>query len=154
MLDIGDQTPIFTLKQTDGTNFKSAALKGQTTVLYFYPKDDTSGCTKQACSLRDGYQKLKQAGVVVYGISPDAVESHVKFTDKYSLPFPLLADTGHKVAEEFGVWVEKNMYGKKSMGIKRTSFIIGADGKIVDVIKKVDTENHAAQVLERLQKLS
>lgn len=154
MLEIGDKIPTFTLKQTDGTSVNSATFKGRTTVLYFYSKDNTPGCTKQACSLRDGYQKLKKAGVVVLGISPDSVESHLKFTDKFSLPFPLLADPDHKVADKFGVWVEKNMYGKKSMGIKRTSFIIGEDGKVADVIKKPDTANHAEQVLERLKKLS
>ncbi|MCC6962878.1 MAG: thioredoxin-dependent thiol peroxidase [candidate division Zixibacteria bacterium] len=149
MLEVGDKVPAFTLEQTDGARVRSADWKDQTVVLYFYPKDDTPGCTRQACSLRDGYAKLKHSGVAVYGISPDTVASHQKFTEKFSLPFPLLADPDHAVAEKFGVWVEKNMYGKKSMGIARTTFIIRGC-KIVDIIKKVDTENHAQQVLEHL----
>jgi len=150
MLKQGDKIPEFTLKQTDGTTIKSSAWTGQRVVLYFYPKDDTPGCTKQACSLRDSHAKFRRQRIVVYGISPDDVESHQKFTAKYELPFPLLSDPDHKVAEQFGVWVEKNMYGKKSMGIARTSFIIGEDGKIEDVIAKVDTESHAEQLLEVL----
>ena len=119
-------------------------------VLYFYPKDDTPGCTKEACSIRDSYAKLGKQGVIVYGISPDDVESHQKFAAKYKLPFPLLSDPDHKVAEQFGVWVEKNMYGKKSMGIARTTFVIGEDGKVAEAITKVDTEAHAEQLLEVL----
>jgi len=149
MLETGDKVPAFTLNQTDGTSVRSADWKDQTVVLYFYPKDDTPGCTRQACSLRDGYAQLKKSGITIYGISPDTIASHQKFTEKFSLPFPLLADPDHAIAEKFGVWVEKNMYGKKSMGIARTTFIIRG-GKIVDVIKKVDTENHAQQVLEHL----
>jgi len=150
MLKQGDKIPEFALKQTDGTSVKSSAWKGQRIVLYFYPKDDTPGCTKEACSIRDSYAKLGKQGIIVYGISPDSVESHQKFSAKYRLPFPLLSDPDHKVSEQFGVWVEKNMYGKKSMGIARTTFIIGEDSKIAEVITKVDTEAHAEQLLEVL----
>ena len=150
MLKQGDKIPEFILKQTDGTSVKSSEWKGQRIVLYFYPKDDTPGCTKEACSIRDSYTKLGQQGIIVYGISPDDVESHQKFSAKYKLPFPLLSDPDHKVAERFGVWVEKNMYGKKSMGIARTTFGIGKDGKVAEVIAKVNTEAHAEQLLEVL----
>lgn len=150
MLKQGDKVPNFTLQQTDGSTIRSSDWNGKRVVLYFYPKDDTPGCTKEACSIRDSYAKLGRQGVIVYGISPDSIDSHRKFTDKYRLPFPLLADPDHKVAEMFGVWVEKNMYGKKSMGIARTTFLIGEDGRIEEVIKKVDTENHAEQLLDLL----
>jgi len=151
MLEVGDKVPVFTLQTTSGDKVKPGDWTGRKVALYFYPKDDTPGCTKEACSLRDGYNKLKKAGVEIYGISPDSVQSHQKFTEKYNLPFPLLADPGHKVADKFGVWVEKNMYGKKSMGIKRSTFIIGEDGKIADVIKSVKTDEHADQILSRLK---
>ena len=150
MLKQGDKIPEFTLKQTDGTSVKSSEWEGQRIVLYFYPKDDTPGCTKEACSIRDSYTKLGQQGITVYGISPDNVESHQKFSAKYKLPFPLLSDPDHKVAERFGVWVEKNMYGKKSMGIARTTFVIGKDGKVAEVIAKVNTKAHVEQLLEVL----
>ena len=150
MLKPGDKIPEFILKQTDGTSVKSSEWKGQRIVLYFYPKDDTPGCTKEACSIRDSYAKLGKQGIIVYGISPDNVESHQKFSAKYKLPFPLLSDPDHKVAERFGVGVEKNMYGKKSMGIARTTFVIGGDGKVAEVIAKVNTEAHAEQLLEVL----
>lgn len=148
MLTEGDKAPAFKLQQTDGDTVDSSSFAGKKAVLYFYPKDNTPGCTKEACSIRDGYDDLSKTGVAIYGISPDDVDSHRKFTEKFGLPFPLLADPGHKVAEKFGVWVEKNMYGKKSMGIKRTTFVIDEDGRISAVIKKVDTENHAAQLRE------
>ncbi len=147
MLEPGKKIPAFTLKQTDGTAVKSSDWKDKTVVLYFYPKDDTPGCTKQACSLRDNYARLLDSGVLLYGISPDSVASHVAFTRKFDLPFPLLADPDHKIADKFGVWVEKNLYGKKYMGIARTTFII-RDQKVAAVIAKVDTEAHAEQVLD------
>jgi peroxiredoxin Q/BCP len=150
LLQVGEKIPSFSLKQTDGSTTKSSSFKGNKTVLYFYPKDDTPGCTKEACSLRDNYRQFTGRGIKVFGISPDSIESHRKFSDKYQLPFPLLADPDHRVAEKFGVWVEKNMYGKKKMGIKRTTFIIDESGKIEAVIKKVDTANHAAQLREYL----
>ena len=151
MLNVGDKVPAFTLMNTKGDKVKPGDWKGRRVALYFYPKDDTPGCTKEACSLRDGISKLKKAGIEVYGISPDSVESHQRFTAKYKLPFPLLADPDHKIADKFGVWVEKNMYGKKSMGIKRSTFIIDEDGKIADMIKSVKTDDHANQILERLK---
>ncbi len=150
MLKPGDKVPQFTLKQTDGTVVKSSDWKGRKVILYFYPKDDTPGCTNEACSLRDGFPKLSARGVVVYGVSPDSVESHQRFATKHKLPFPLLSDSDHKVAEKFGVWVAKNSYGRKSMGIARTTFIIGEDGRAAGIITKVDTEKHAQQLLERL----
>ena len=115
-------------------------------VLYFYPKDDTPGCTKEACNLRDNYDALLAAGYTIYGISPDKATKHQKFIDKYDLPFDLLVDEDHSIAEQFGVWVEKNMYGRKYMGIARTTFIV-EDGNIAEVIKKVKTTDHAAQIL-------
>ncbi|MBK7092187.1 MAG: thioredoxin-dependent thiol peroxidase [bacterium] len=150
MLEVGDKVPSFSLKQTDGATVKSSDWLGKTVVLYFYPKDDTPGCTKESCSLRDGYGAFQKKGILIYGISPDDVGSHKKFTEKFDLPFPLLADEGHAVADKFGVWVEKNNYGKKSMGIARTTFVIGPDGKISEVIKKVNTEGHSEQLLEIL----
>ncbi len=150
MLEPGKKIPAFTLKQTDGASVRSSDWKDKTVVLYFYPEDDTPGCTKQACSLRDNYGRLLASGALIYGISPDSVESHLAFTRKFKLPFPLLADPDHKIADKFGVWVEKNLYGKKSMGIARTTFII-RDLKISAVITKVDTEGHAEQVLDRIQ---
>jgi peroxiredoxin Q/BCP len=152
VLRIGDKIPSFRLKQADGSTVKSTELKGEPLILYFYPKDDTPGCTKEACSLRDAHSVFQDRGIRIYGISPDSVESHRKFTDKYSLPFPLLADPDHEVAEKFGVWVEKNTYGKKKWGIKRTTFIIDEEGRVADVIKKVDTAAHGDQVLQRLEK--
>lgn len=150
MLEPGKKIPAFTLKQTDGTSVRSSDWKDKTVVLYFYPEDDTPGCTKQACSLRDNYGRLLKSGAVIYGISPDSVESHVAFTRKFKLPFPLLADPDHKIADKFGVWVEKNLYGKKYMGIARTTFII-KDQKVSAVIAKVDTEGHAEQILNLIQ---
>jgi thioredoxin-dependent peroxiredoxin len=150
MLKPGDKVPEFTLQQTDGAEVKSSAWKGKKVVLYFYPKDDTPGCTKEACSIRDSYAKLTEKGMTVFGISPDSVERHQKFTEKYQLPFPLLADPDHNVAEKFGVWIEKNLYGKKSMGIARTTFLIGEDSRIEQVIMKIDTEAHAEQILAAL----
>jgi peroxiredoxin Q/BCP len=150
LLQVGDKIPSFSLKQTDGSTTKSSSFAGSKTVLYFYPKDDTPGCTKEACSLRDSYRQFTERGIKVFGISPDSTESHRRFSDRYQLPFPLLADPDHRVAEKFGVWVEKNMYGKKKMGIKRSTFIIDENGKIEAVIKKVDTANHASQLCEYL----
>ncbi len=128
-------------------------FRGQPVVLYFYPKDDTPGCTKEACAFRDRSKELKKAGAVVLGVSADDVESHVKFRDKYSLNFPLLADVEHAVAEAYGAWREKNMYGKKSWGIQRSTYLIGADGKVVQVWKRVQVDGHDQQVLDALNEL-
>ena len=122
-------------------------------VLYFYPKDDTPGCTKEACAFRDAEKKLAKSDATVLGVSPDDVASHVKFRDKYSLNFPLLADPDHKIAEKYGAWREKNMYGKKSMGIQRSTFLIDAAGKVAKVWKRVKVDGHDQQVLDALAEL-
>ena len=122
-------------------------------VLYFYPKDDTPGCTKEACAFRDASDDLKKLGAVVIGVSPDSSASHAKFRDKYTLNFPLLADESHEIAEKFGAWREKNMYGKKSMGVQRSTYLIDAQGKIVKVWKKVSVDGHDADVLQALRDL-
>ena len=122
-------------------------------VLYFYPKDDTPGCTKEACAFRDASDELKKLGAVVIGVSPDSSASHAKFRDKYTLNFPLLADESHEIAEKFGAWREKNMYGKKSMGVQRSTYLIDAQGKIVKVWKKVSVDGHDADVLQALRDL-
>jgi peroxiredoxin Q/BCP len=122
-------------------------------VLYFYPKDDTPGCTKEACAFRDASLQLQELGAVVLGVSPDDAASHAKFRDKFSLNFPLLSDPEHQMAEEYGAWREKNMYGKKSMGIQRSTYLIDGAGKIAKVWKKVSVDGHDAQVLEALKEL-
>lgn len=149
----GKKAPAFTLAADDGTKVKLTDLKGKPVVLYFYPKDDTPGCTKEACAFRDRKTELKKLGAQVLGISPDTVDSHVKFRDKYELNFPLLADPDHKVAEKYGAWREKNMYGKKSMGIVRSTFLIDADGKVAKVWKRVQVNGHDEQVLAALREL-
>jgi peroxiredoxin Q/BCP len=145
MLKVGDPVPEFELVSQSGP-VKSSDLLGKRYVLYFYPADDTPGCTKEACSFRDHLPKFTSLGVPVYGVSPQDVNSKQKFADKYGLNFPLLADTDHKVAEAFGAWGEKSMYGKKYMGILRTTFVIGADGKVEHVWEKVKPEGHAEEV--------
>ncbi|RCS50636.1 thioredoxin-dependent thiol peroxidase [Bremerella cremea] len=149
----GSKAPSFTLLSDDGTKIKLADLKGSIVVLYFYPKDDTPGCTKEACAFRDRQSELTQQGVKVLGVSPDDQDSHVKFRDKFQLNFPLLVDKDHKVAEKYGAWREKNMYGKVSMGIQRSTFLIDADGKIAKVWKRVQVDGHDAKVLEAVAKL-
>ena len=151
--EIGTTAPAFTLKSDSGEKLKLADFRGKPVVVYFYPKDDTPGCTSEACNFRDASSEIKKHGAVVFGVSPDSQESHVKFRDKYSLNFPLLVDEDHKVAEKYGAWREKNMYGKKSMGIQRSTFLIGPDGKIAQVWKRVKVEGHDQQVIEAIQKL-
>ena len=148
MLNEGDKAPDFTVKDQDGKNVKLSNYKGKKVVLYFYPRDMTPGCTKQACSLRDGFSKLKKNNIEVLGVSTDDEAKHQKFIEKYELPFTLLADTEQKVSEKYGVWVEKNMYGKKYMGIKRTTYLIDENGKIVKILKKVNVSDHADEVLK------
>ena len=143
---VGDLAPDFTLAADDGTTVTLSALRGRPVVLYFYPKDDTSGCTTQACGLRDDFPRFQAAGAVVLGVSPDPVRSHAKFRAKFDLPFPLLADTDHAVAEAYGVWVEKSMYGRTYWGNERTTFVVGADGRVAHVLEKVKPAEHAAQV--------
>jgi thioredoxin-dependent peroxiredoxin len=152
-LEAGSQASAFTLQADDGSTVKLADLKGSPVVLYFYPADDTPGCTKEACAFRDRAAELKKLGAKVYGVSPDDVASHVKFKSKYKLNFPLLADPDHKVAEQFGAWREKNMYGKTSMGIARSTFLIGKDGDIKKVWKAVKVDGHDVAVIEALQEL-
>lgn len=149
----GSRAPAFSLKSSDGTTIRLTSLKGKPVVVYFYPKDDTPGCTREACAFRDRSAELAALGAVVLGISPDDVKSHQSFTQKFQLNFPLLADTDHAVAEKFGAWREKNMYGKKSMGIQRSTFLISADGLIVRVWKKVSVDGHDQQVIDALQAL-
>lgn len=146
-LTIGAPAPTFTLLDDAGNTVDLAALRGQTVVLYFYPKDDTPGCTTQACGFRDRYAEVTDANALVYGISPDSVASHAQFKKKISLPFPLLADTDHTVCEAYGVWNEKSMYGKKYMGVTRSHVIIGPDGTLVDVQIKVSPEESVKRAI-------
>lgn len=152
MLEAGNKAPDFSVKDQDGNKVKLSDFKGKKVVLYFYPKDDTPGCTKQACSLRDGFPKLKQNNIEVLGVSIDDEESHQKFIEKYDLPFTLLADTDKKVVNKYGVYGEKNMYGRKYMGTKRMTFLIGEDGKIKKIFKRVKVAEHADEVLEAFKK--
>ncbi|WP_179415442.1 thioredoxin-dependent thiol peroxidase [Mucilaginibacter sp. E4BP6] len=147
-LKAGDKAPDFTSKDQNGEEVSLANFKGKTVILYFYPKDDTPGCTAEACDFRDNYQSLIGKGYEVIGVSTDDSKSHKKFETKYSLPFPLIADEDKSINEAYGVWAEKNMYGKKYMGTARTTFIIDADGIIKQVIEKVDTKNASQQVLD------
>lgn len=148
------KAPAFSLKSTTGKTVKLSDFKGRPVVLYFYPKDDTPGCTKEACAFRDRLSEIESLGAVVLGVSADSVESHQKFTEKYTLNFPLLADTEHAVAEKYGAWREKNMYGRVSMGIQRSTYLIGADGRIAKLWKKVSVDGHDADVIAALQELS
>jgi thioredoxin-dependent peroxiredoxin len=146
----GEPAPDFTLRADTGDDVILSDLRGRTVVLYFYPRDDTPGCTKQACGLRDVYGELQERGAIVLGVSPDTESAHVKFKEKYGLPFTLLADPEHEVAESYGVWVEKNMYGKKSLGIKRSTFVIDADGNVAKAMRGVSPDGHADKVLAAL----
>jgi peroxiredoxin Q/BCP len=147
----GARAPDFTLPADDGTTVRLSALRGKKVVLYFYPKDDTPGCTTQACDLRDAMPTFQDLDAVVLGVSPDSVESHRRFRDKFGLNYPLLADEDHRVAEAYGVWKEKNMYGRKSMGIERSTFLIDEDGKIQEAWRKVSPKGHADLLQEALQ---
>lgn len=149
----GDKAPAFSLKATDGSTVKLSSLKGSAVVLYFYPKDDTPGCTKEACAFRDRSSDIEALGAKVFGVSPDDVASHQKFTTKFDLNFPLLADTDHAVAEKYGAWREKNMYGKKSMGVQRSTFIIDENGVVAKVWKRVSVDGHDQQVIDALTAL-
>jgi peroxiredoxin Q/BCP len=146
-LQVGDRAPSFEAKDQDGNTVKLYDFQGKKIVIYFYPKDSTPACTAQACSLRDNYDALLHKGFVVLGVSVDDEKSHKKFANKYSLPFPLLADPEHVIVDAYGVWGEKMLYGRKYMGTIRTTFIIDEGGGIQEVISKVDTKNHAGQVL-------
>ena len=143
--------PDFTAKDQNGNDFTLSSLRGRDVILYFYPKDDTPGCTAEACSFRDNYQSLQGQGFEVVGVSTDDEQSHQKFISKYALPFTLISDTDRKIVTNYGVWVEKNMYGRKSMGTARKTFIIGTDGVIRKIIEKVDSKNSSQQVLDLLR---
>jgi peroxiredoxin Q/BCP len=150
----GDKAPNFSLPDQNGEQVKLADLKGETVVLYFYPRADTPGCTTQACGVRDRKTDYRKAGARVIGISPDEVKAVGKFAGKYDLDFTLLADADHAVAEKYGTWVEKSMYGKKYMGVQRATFIVGPDGKIAKVFPKVSPKQHDDLVLEALAELA
>lgn len=153
-IEAGSKAPDFSLPSDDGGKVKLSALKGQPVVLYFYPKDDTPGCTRQACAFRDRQGQLSKLGVAVLGVSADNLASHARFRDKHKLNFPLLADVDHAVAERYGAWREKNLYGKKSMGIQRSTFLIDASGKVAKVWKRVQVDGHDAQVVEAIKALA
>ena len=147
LLTVGDKAPDFKTTNQDGEKVALSDFKGQKVVLYFYPKDDTPGCTKEACSFRDGWSKFRRKKIAVLGVSADDEKSHKKFADKFSLPFPLLADTDKKIVKDYGAWGEKNMYGRKFMGIRRVTYLIDEKGKIAAVWPKVKPEGHADELL-------
>ncbi|MCU0443036.1 MAG: thioredoxin-dependent thiol peroxidase [Bacteroidia bacterium] len=147
MLKVGDKAPAFKGIIETGDAVSLADYKGKKLVIYFYPKDGTPGCTAEACDLRDNYTSFVKQGYAILGVSPDSVKSHMNFKKKHDLPFSLIADEDHSIAEAFGVWGEKSMYGKTYMGIIRTTFVIDEKGKIITVIEKVNTKEHSAQLL-------
>jgi peroxiredoxin Q/BCP len=151
--ETGTPAPLFSLPSDQGGTVELAALRGRPVVLYFYPKDDTSGCTTQACDFRDRWTEVQRRGAVVLGVSPDGLRSHAKFRKKYRLPFPLLADEDHAVAVAYGVWGEKSLFGHRYQGILRTTFIISPDGRIARVFPKVNPRGHADEVLAALDAL-
>ncbi|HZU20460.1 MAG TPA: thioredoxin-dependent thiol peroxidase [Gaiellaceae bacterium] len=150
MVEEGQPAPEFSLTSDSGETVRLSDLRGKQVVLYFYPKDDTPGCTAQACGIRDVYGELERAGAVVLGVSPDSERSHVKFKEKYGLPFTLLADPDHSVAEQYGVWGEKKFMGRRYMGINRSTFVIGEDGTVKRVMRNVKPAKHADDVLAAL----
>ena len=152
-LKVGSKAPDFTVATDLGEKFKLSSLKGKIVVLYFYPKSDTPACTTEACEFRDSSAAYAKADAMVIGISPDPVKAQAKFKTKFDLPFTLLADEEHKVAEKYGLWVEKSMYGKKYMGVERTTLIINREGKIAKIFPKVKAAGHAAEVLAALAEL-
>ena len=149
-LAVGDPAPDFTMTADDGSTVSRDSLAGTRFVLYFYPKDDTPGCTAQACGLRDSWSRVTGTGVELFGVSPDSVKSHVKFRQKYALPYRLLSDEGHRVAEAFGVWVEKTFAGRTYHGNERTTFVVGPDGRIEHVLALVKPAEHVDQLVEAL----
>jgi peroxiredoxin Q/BCP len=148
ILNIGDKAPAFKSKDQDGNIHSLTEYKGKKLVLYFYPKDDSPGCTAESCNLRDNYAGLKKKGFAIIGVSADDEKSHKKFAEKFDLPFPILADTEKKMLEAYNAWGEKSMYGKKYMGIIRKTYVIDEKGKIEKIFEKVDTKNHTEQILE------
>lgn len=152
LLEVGDKAPDFHSTDQDGGEVSLKDFKGKKVVLYFYPKDDTPGCTKEACSFRDGFSKFRRRKIEVLGVSVDDEKSHRRFADKYDLPFRLLADTNKKIVNDYGVWGEKSLYGRKFMGIHRVTYLIDETGKIAGVWPKVKPEGHAEQILAAVQK--
>jgi peroxiredoxin Q/BCP len=152
-VEVGKKAPDFTLPADDGAKVKLSRLRGKPVVLYFYPRDDTPGCTREACAFRDRKSELAKLGVTVLGVSTDSLESHEKFRDKHALNFPLLADTQHKVAEKYGAWREKTRFGKKSMGIQRSTFVIDAEGVLRKMWKSVQVDGHDQKVIEAVKEL-
>jgi len=150
MLKAGDKAPDFKAAADTGETVSLKDFRGKKVILYFYPKDNTPGCTQEACDFRDAISRFKKKDVAVLGVSPDSIESHKKFKAKFDLPFPLLADAGHKIAEAYGAWGEKSMYGKKFMGIIRSTFLIDENGKIAEALEKVKVDGHVDQVLGKL----
>jgi len=150
VVEEGAPAPDFELRSDVGETVTLSALRGKPVVLYFYPKDDTPGCTTEACEFRDAYDRFREQGVEILGVSPDTEVSHQKFKSKYELPFPLLADPDHRTAEAYGVWKEKRNYGKTYMGIERSTFVIDADGKVAKAMRGIRPAGHAAKVLETL----
>ncbi|HTM52883.1 MAG TPA: thioredoxin-dependent thiol peroxidase [Pirellulales bacterium] len=152
-IEPGQMAPDFTLPAADGAHVKLSSFRGRPVVLYFYPRDMTPGCTKEACAFRDRRQELKKLGAAVLGVSTDDVASHEKFRDKYELNFPLLADVDHAVAEKYGAWREKNLYGKKSMGVQRATYLIDREGRVARVWKKVNVDGHDQAVIEAIKEM-
>jgi peroxiredoxin Q/BCP len=152
-IEPGRRAPAFTLTADDGSKVRLAELRGRPVVVYFYPKDDTPGCTREACGFRDQQARLSALGARVLGVSADSIERHRRFRDKYGLNFGLLADIDHKIAEKYGAWREKNLYGKKSMGIQRSTYLIDADGKVAKVWKTVKVDGHDEQVVQAVTEL-
>jgi thioredoxin-dependent peroxiredoxin len=150
MIAEGQAAPDFELQSDSGDRVRLSSLRGKPVVLYFYPRDDTPGCTKEACEFRDAYDEFRERGAVVLGVSPDGAESHAKFKSKHELPFTLLADPEHEAAEAYGVWTERSMYGRKFMGIKRSTFVIAPDGTVSKAMVGIRPAGHAAQVLKSL----
>jgi len=144
---VGKKAPAFSAPSSDGKTTRLADLKGKVVVLYFYPKDNTPGCTTEACGFRDAYARLAESGIIVLGVSPDSLDSHRKFVEKLHLPFPLLADTDQTICKAYGVWQEKSMYGKKYMGVARITFVIDKEGKLAHVFEKVKPQGHEEEVL-------
>lgn len=154
MVEVGKKAPAFTLPADDGEKISLSNLKGKKIVLYFYPKDDTSGCTKEACDFQDNLKSIRRKDAVVLGVSADSIQSHQKFRKKYDLTFPLLSDESREVIEAYGVWKEKSMYGRKFMGIERTTFVIDSEGKISRIFSKVKVQGHVDEVIHALDEIS
>jgi thioredoxin-dependent peroxiredoxin len=153
MIEVGQVAPDFSLSDQAGKSVSLSGCKGFPVILYFYPKDDTPGCTKEACAFRDAFADYRKRGAAILGVSPDDPASHAKFAAKFELPFRLLADAGHKVCETYGVWKEKNMYGRKSMGVERSTFVIDADGVVRAVFARVKVDGHSDAVIAALDRL-